>query len=184
MSEAIGLLGAIATLTGPLLAAYIQRSWNAGSLTPLPPYTHDPPAAENEAPPAPKSNDTAWVIALGLGLLVVVAIVWALAIAVRPDPKILTVDVANATPYTIAYQFTAGRDQATWPSGHGSYWWIRPGQRRAVSIGCRYPNERICFGAWVYGDKGFTWGNGPDRAYSCSDCCYRCGHTARITFRQ
>jgi hypothetical protein len=67
-----------------------------------------------------------------------------------------------------------------WPGGNEVYY-LDDGDSKQISLSCQQ-GEKICYGAWVSGDKQTYWGTGPNNKETCEDCCYTCegGETEEI----
>lgn len=59
-----------------------------------------------------------------------------------------------------------------WPGGDQLYL-FEAGERKSFPIDCR-EGEKICYGAWLYGDDRVSWGVGPENDRDCDDCCFTC----------
>jgi hypothetical protein len=59
-----------------------------------------------------------------------------------------------------------------WPGGDQLYMFEK-GERKSFPIDCT-EDEKICYGAWLYGDDRVSWGVGPENDRDCEDCCFSC----------
>jgi hypothetical protein len=86
---------------------------------------------------------------------------------------------ASAADVTFQMRYSQDRSHV-WPGGNQVYY-LDDGETKSMSLSCD-EGEKICYGAWVSGDKSTYWGTGPDNAETCSDCCYTCtgGNTEEI----
>lgn len=60
----------------------------------------------------------------------------------------------------------------TWPGGDQLYYFDKR-ERKNFPIDCT-EGEKICYGAWLYGDDRVSWGVGPENDRTCEDCCFTC----------
>lgn len=63
-------------------------------------------------------------------------------------------------------------ETGVWPGGDQLYM-FDAGERKSFPIDCR-EGEKICYGAWLYGDDRVSWGVGPENDRDCADCCFTC----------
>ena len=99
----------------------------------------------------------------------------ALAIVVVTAPALadkMSFYMKNQTTRPVVVELY-GQDRRTiWPGGDQVYY-LDKGEKKSVPIECN-PGERICWGAWRYGNDRWSWGTGPDNARACDDCCSVC----------
>lgn len=75
--------------------------------------------------------------------------------------------------------YSSDRRGHQWPEP-GKVYFLRPGAEEGFRISC-LGGEKICYGAWVAGDRSTYWGVGRNR-HSCKKCCFTCdgGNTPLI----
>jgi hypothetical protein len=78
----------------------------------------------------------------------------------------------NQTTRSVVVELYAQDRQHVWP-GDDQVYYLETGEKKSVPIECT-PGERICWGAWRYGNDRWTWGTGPDNGRTCDDCCSLC----------
>jgi hypothetical protein len=76
----------------------------------------------------------------------------------------------NHHPFAVAVELF-GRDRV-WP-GDDQVYWLDGKERKSVPITC-VAGETICYGAWISGAAGTSWGVGPDNNRDCTKCCSIC----------
>ncbi len=59
-----------------------------------------------------------------------------------------------------------------WP-GDDQLYMFEKGERKNFPVDCT-EGEKICYGAWLYGDDRVSWGVGPENDRDCTDCCFSC----------
>ncbi len=84
----------------------------------------------------------------------------------------MTFFIKNGQPRAVVVEMHSRQSDKVWPGGDRIYQ-LDAGTRKSVVISCT-EGETICYGAWVYGDDRQSFGAGPDRDRSCSDCCSIC----------
>ncbi|MBX3569879.1 MAG: hypothetical protein KF914_17580 [Rhizobiaceae bacterium] len=84
----------------------------------------------------------------------------------------MAVYMKNMTERSVAVELYAQDRRFVWPGGDQVYL-LEKGEKKSVPIACR-PAERICWGAWRYGNDRFWWGTGPDNGRACEECCMIC----------
>lgn len=84
----------------------------------------------------------------------------------------VTFIIQNSHPNAVELEFCSQDREASWPGGGQSYV-LDGGEPTAFPLDCD-PGETICYGAWVSGDQGTTWGAGPECAAACDNCCATC----------
>jgi hypothetical protein len=115
-------------------------------------------------------------------LLVRTSLLIALAIVAATVPALadrMSFYMKNRTTRPVVVELYGQDRQMAWPGGDQVYY-LEKAERKSVPIECN-SGERICWGAWRYGDDGWTWGTGPDNAKACEDCCSRCMPSATET---
>ncbi|MEQ8345178.1 MAG: hypothetical protein RIB84_05865 [Sneathiellaceae bacterium] len=91
----------------------------------------------------------------------------------------VTFMIQNSHPNAVELEFCSLDRDASWPGGGQSYV-LDDGAPTAFPLDCE-AGETICYGAWVSGDQGTTWGAGPGCADACDTCCATCdGGETRI----
>lgn len=78
----------------------------------------------------------------------------------------------NETARSVVVELYAQDRRHVWP-GDDKVYLLERGERKSVPIDCN-AGERICWGAWRYGNDNWSWGTGPDNARTCDDCCSLC----------
>lgn len=91
----------------------------------------------------------------------------------------MTFFLDNKTGTSIAVELSSKMTGTRWPGGDKVYG-LDKGEYKAVGIKCQ-EGERICYGAWIAGNDGVTWGVGPDFDQPCGDCCTVCAEKGRET---
>jgi len=97
---------------------------------------------------------------------------WGLAPGAARAADDMAVYMKNMTGRPVAVELYGQDRRAVWPGGDQVYL-LEADERKSVPIACR-PLERICWGAWRYGDDRLWWGTGPDNGHACDDCCMIC----------
>ncbi|EHS53869.1 hypothetical protein PDO_3959 [Rhizobium sp. PDO1-076] len=113
--------------------------------------------------------------ALWLAVLALVALVAAPALAAD-----VTFVMQNDHPNAVEVELYSQDRDHVWP-GDGEVYYLDDGEAKSISLACE-EGEKICYGAWISGDRASYWGTGPDNGETCTDCCYTCsgGETQQI----
>ncbi|OJU01078.1 hypothetical protein DEM27_11575 [Metarhizobium album] len=92
----------------------------------------------------------------------------------------VTFVMRNSHPNAVEVELYSQDRSHVWP-GDNQVYYLDDGESKTMSLACN-EGEKICYGAWVSGDKSTYWGTGPDNAETCTDCCYTCtgGETEEI----
>ena len=92
----------------------------------------------------------------------------------------VTFMMRNNHPNAVEVELYSQDRDHVWPGG-GEVYYLDDGETKEIPLACE-EGEKICYGAWVAGDKGTYWGTGPDNGERCEDCCYTCqgGQTEEI----
>ena len=92
-------------------------------------------------------------------------------------------EIRSLYRYQVEIAFYSNNRDWQWP-GRGKVWVLDDDNYKTFTLNCRY-GEKICYGAWVRGDRSRYWGAGYGNRQSCSSCCYTCGYgaTQPITLR-
>ena len=85
----------------------------------------------------------------------------------------LTFQVRNAYRYQAQIEFYSQARAVSWP-GSGRAYDLNDREVHIYDLRCRRA-EPICYGAWVTGAAGKTWGVGPGGRQGCNSCCATCG---------
>ena len=75
-------------------------------------------------------------------------------------------------PYRVSISFYSKRRNYSWPGGR-KVWVIADNKIHEYTLRCRR-GEKICYGAWVRGNKSRYWGVGYKGRRGCRNCCYTC----------
>jgi len=86
----------------------------------------------------------------------------------------------NDHPNAVEVELYSQDRKHVWPGGNQVYY-LDDGESKQIQLSCQQ-GEKICYGAWVSGDKETYWGTGPNNKEACEDCCYTCegGETEEI----
>lgn len=92
----------------------------------------------------------------------------------------VTFQMRNSHPNAVEVELYSQDRDHVWP-GNNQVYYLDDGETKQIPLACD-EGEKICYGAWVSGDKSTYWGTGPDNAETCDDCCYTCqgGNTEEI----
>lgn len=92
----------------------------------------------------------------------------------------VTFMMQNSHPNAVEVELYSQDRNHVWP-GDNQIYYLDDGETKQIPLACE-EGEKICYGAWVSGDKSTYWGTGPDNAETCEDCCYVCtgGNTETI----
>lgn len=92
----------------------------------------------------------------------------------------VTFQMRNSHPNAVEVELYSQDRDHVWP-GNNQVYYLDDGETKQIPLACD-EGEKICYGAWVSGDKSTYWGTGPDNAETCEDCCYTCegGKTEEI----
>jgi len=91
----------------------------------------------------------------------------------------ITFRIRGNHPNTMMIAFYSPDGRFGWPGGDSGNringYRINDNSVQTHRLNCS-PGDRICFGAWIYGNAdGPYWGCGPRCRHRCSNCCYHCG---------
>jgi hypothetical protein len=84
----------------------------------------------------------------------------------------VTFMMQNNHPNAIEVELYSQDRNHVWPGG-GQVYILDDGEAKQMPLSCE-EGERICYGAWIMGDRTTYWGVGPGGQEACSDCCYTC----------
>lgn len=92
----------------------------------------------------------------------------------------VTFTMRNEHPNAVEVELYSQDRNHVWP-GDGQIYLLDDGETKSIPLSCN-EGEKICYGAWVSGDKTTYWGTGPNNGEVCEDCCYTCqgGSTEEI----
>jgi len=95
----------------------------------------------------------------------------------------VTFKIKSMAQYDVLVKFFSSDRRVHWPSGDRAYD-LKDYADHAIKLSC-IKDEKICYGAWLNGNKGTYWGVGPEGNGVCSGCCYSCsnGTTREIVLR-
>jgi len=87
--------------------------------------------------------------------------------------------VKSKYPYKVSVAFYSRHRKYSWPGGT-KVWVISDSATHEYTLSCRL-GEKVCFGAWVRGNKRRWWGVGYRGKRGCRKCCYTCnGGESRV----
>ena len=107
---------------------------------------------------------------------VVLALLLAAAGAAHADG--MAIFIKNHHDRDIALELHGPGDRL-WP-GDDQVYLIEKNMQKSIPIECE-AGERICYGAWLYGDDRTNFGVGPDNTKTCDNCCTTC--VAKSTYK-
>ena len=84
----------------------------------------------------------------------------------------VTFMMQNNHPNALEVELYSQDRNHVWP-GNGEVYILDDGETKQMPLSCE-EGERICYGAWIMGDRNTYWGVGPGGEEACSDCCYTC----------
>jgi hypothetical protein len=92
----------------------------------------------------------------------------------------VTFVMKNNHPNAVEVELYSQDRDHVWP-GNGQVYVLDDGEAKTMALACN-DGEKICYGAWISGDKSTYWGVGPGNSETCTDCCYTCtgGNTEEI----
>ncbi|MDB5523134.1 MAG: hypothetical protein JWM58_897 [Rhizobium sp.] len=92
----------------------------------------------------------------------------------------VTFVMKNSHPNAVEVELYSQDRNHVWPGG-GEIYLLDDGETKTMALSCQ-DGEKICYGAWISGDKSTYWGRGPGGTEGCEDCCYTCagGNTEEI----
>ncbi|WP_087149276.1 hypothetical protein [Pararhizobium antarcticum] len=96
----------------------------------------------------------------------------------------VTFQMMNSHPNAVEVELYSQDRNHIWP-GNNQVYYLDDGETKQIPLSCD-EGEKICYGAWVSGDKATYWGTGPENAETCDDCCYTCegGSTEEINLTE
>ncbi len=117
----------------------------------------------------------------GLAALSVLALLGGVSAASAAD---VTFQMMNSHPNAVEVELYSQDRDYVWP-GNNQVYLLDDGETKQIPLACDQ-GEKICYGAWVSGDKTTYWGTGPENAETCTDCCYTCqgGSTEEINLTE
>lgn len=115
---------------------------------------------------------------LSVGIAALVLLAFSTASATHAAE--VTFEMRNSHPNAVEVELYSQDRDHVWP-GNNQVYLLDDGETKNIPLSCD-EGEKICYGAWVSGDKETYWGTGPDNAETCDDCCYTCqgGSTEEI----
>ena len=84
----------------------------------------------------------------------------------------VTFMMQNNHPNAVEVELYSQDRNHVWP-GNGEVYILDDGETKQMPLACE-EGEKICYGAWIQGDRGTYWGVGPGNQEACDDCCYTC----------
>ena len=91
----------------------------------------------------------------------------------------VTFEMKNSHPNAVEVELYSQDRDHVWP-GNGEVFLLDDGETKSMPLSCN-EGEKVCYGAWISGDKETYWGVGPDNKEACEDCCYTCtGGTTEV----
>lgn len=84
----------------------------------------------------------------------------------------VTFQMKNSHPNAVEVELYSQDRDHVWP-GNGEVYILDDGETKTMPLSCN-EGEKICYGAWISGDKSTYWGVGPGNGEACDDCCYTC----------
>ena len=84
----------------------------------------------------------------------------------------MAVYMKNGFSRAVVVELRSTTRDKVWPGGDDIFL-LDKAEKKSVPVTCE-AGERICYGAWAYGDDSIAWGVGPDNASKCDDCCFTC----------
>ena len=114
-------------------------------------------------------------------LATLAGIFFAASIASAAD---VTFVMKNEHPNAVEVELYSQDRNHVWP-GNGEIYLLDDGETKTMALSCK-DGEKICYGAWISGDKSTYWGVGPGQSQACEDCCYTCtgGNTEEIDLQE
>ncbi|RKE86572.1 hypothetical protein DFO46_3386 [Rhizobium sp. AG855] len=96
----------------------------------------------------------------------------------------VTFVMRNDHPNAVEVELYSQDRDYVWP-GNNQVFYLNDGETKQIPLSCE-EGEKICYGAWIEGDKQSYWGVGPENAATCDDCCYTCegGQTEQINLTE
>ena len=96
----------------------------------------------------------------------------------------VTFVMRNDHPNAVEVELYSQDRDHIWP-GNNQVFYLNDGETKQIPLSCE-EGEKICYGAWIEGDKQTYWGVGPENAETCEDCCYTCegGQTEQINLTE
>ena len=95
-----------------------------------------------------------------------------LAMSIPASAADVTFMMQNNHPNALEVELYSQDRNHVWP-GNGEVYILDDGETKQMPLSCE-EGERICYGAWIMGDRNTYWGVGPGGEEACSDCCYTC----------
>jgi len=85
----------------------------------------------------------------------------------------VTFQMKNSHPNAVEVElYSQDRADYVWP-GNNEVYLLDDGETKTMALSCN-EGEKICYGAWIKGDRETYWGVGPGNVQACDDCCYTC----------
>lgn len=120
----------------------------------------------------------------GRRTIIAMAAGWALAAVAPAFAADVTFVMRNDHPNAVEVELYSQDRDYVWP-GNNQVFYLNDGETKEIPLSCE-EGEKICYGAWIEGDKQSYWGVGPENAETCDDCCYTCegGQTEQINLTE
>ncbi len=101
----------------------------------------------------------------------------ALVLAAYAAPSAYAADMhfylKNRRNHAVAVELFGQDRDKVWP-GDDKVYFLDAHEKKSVPISC-VAGERICYGAWKFGDDSVLFGVGPDNDQQpCEYCCFLC----------
>jgi hypothetical protein len=84
----------------------------------------------------------------------------------------VTFEMTNEYGRDIQVSFYSEDRSHSWPGG-SEFYSLRRARDERWTLSCR-KGEKICYGAWLAGDRSTYWGVGYNRSQRCDRCCVTC----------
>jgi len=84
----------------------------------------------------------------------------------------VTFMMQNNHPNAVEVELYSQDRNYVWP-GNGEVFILDDGETKQMPLSCE-EGEKICYGAWIQGDRDTYSGVGPGSQQACDDCCYTC----------
>ena len=92
----------------------------------------------------------------------------------------VTINIKSNHPNKVQVEFYAQGRSHAWPGGNQAYN-LDDSAVHSYRLNCN-AGERICYGAWVNGNRNKYWGVGLNNRQRCTSCCTTCnGGTISFT---
>ena len=95
-----------------------------------------------------------------------------IAVSMPASAADVTFMMQNNHPNAVEVELYSQDRNHVWP-GNGQVYILDDGETKQMPLSCE-EGEKICYGAWIQGDRDTYWGVGPSSQQACDDCCYTC----------